>query len=267
MAAITAKVARMVGLPTSSTASTAISESRRPRFWRQAEMSYDVLHHDNRVVDQDADGEDQREQRDAVQGVAEEVEDEQGERQRYRNGDQHHARFAPAERERDQQRDRKRRQQQVLQQFVGLVLGGLAVVARDGDIQVLRQQVAAQLLDFLQRLFADDGRVRAFALGQRDGHRRKVAVRSGFRAPGSIGVENVIAAARPVHRRSRQPRRADKPACPDGRRPRPASDRRRCPGSVRPRPGTPDCPGRSCRQCCVRWPAATAHVTAPAVMP
>ena len=44
---------------------------------RQAEMPHDVFDHDNRVVDQDADGEDEREQRDAIQRVAEEVEDEQ----------------------------------------------------------------------------------------------------------------------------------------------------------------------------------------------
>ena len=75
------------------------------------------------------------------------------ERQRYRDGDQHHARFAPAERERDQQRDRKRGQQQVLQQFVGFLLGGLAIVARDGDVQVLRQQVAAKLARFSRAPF------------------------------------------------------------------------------------------------------------------
>ena len=41
---------------------------------RHARVAHDVLDNDNRVVHQDADGEDQREQRDAVQREAVEVE-------------------------------------------------------------------------------------------------------------------------------------------------------------------------------------------------
>ena len=71
IAAMTANVASMVGLPTSSTASTATSRERPPVVLGQLEMAVDVLHHHDRVVHQDADAEDQGEQRDAVEGVAE----------------------------------------------------------------------------------------------------------------------------------------------------------------------------------------------------
>ena len=166
----------------------------------QAEMAHDVFHHHDGVVHQNADGKDQREQRHPVQRVAEEVEDEQRERQGHRNRDQHHAGFAPAQRQRDQQRDRKRRDEQVLQQFVGLVLRGLAIVAGDGDVQVGRQQISAQLFDFLLGLFGDDGRVRALALGQRDGHRRILAAHGVIRRSGGVGVQNVILRLRrPIH--------------------------------------------------------------------
>ena len=38
----------------------------------------------------------------------------------------------------------KRRDEQVLQKFVGFVFGGLAIIARDGDVQIVWKHVAAQ---------------------------------------------------------------------------------------------------------------------------
>ena len=54
---------------------------------RQVEMPDDVFHHHDGVIHQDADAEDQREERDAVEGETIEIENQQGERQRGRNGD------------------------------------------------------------------------------------------------------------------------------------------------------------------------------------
>ena len=62
-AAITVKVARIVGPPTSSTARGMISASVPPP---SAHVPMDVLDDDDRVVDENADREDQREQRDAI---------------------------------------------------------------------------------------------------------------------------------------------------------------------------------------------------------
>jgi hypothetical protein len=72
----TAKVARMVGLPTFvHRLDHGAGEAARPG---QVHVAVDVLHHHDGVVHQDADGEDEREQRDPVQGVAEQVGDEAG---------------------------------------------------------------------------------------------------------------------------------------------------------------------------------------------
>ena len=67
-AAITVSVARIVGPPTSSTAPGMISARGLPGG--QMLMPVDVLDDHDRVVHQDADGEDQREQRDAIQREA-----------------------------------------------------------------------------------------------------------------------------------------------------------------------------------------------------
>ena len=56
----------------------------------------------------------------------------------------------------------------MLQQFVGLVLCGLAVVARDRDVQIIGQHIPVQRVDPFQHTFRNGCRVRAFALGQCD---------------------------------------------------------------------------------------------------
>ena len=71
-AAITVRVATTVGLPTSATAS--IAACIAVAAVAHGPMAGDVLDHHDRVVDQDADGEDQREQADAVDGVAHQLE-------------------------------------------------------------------------------------------------------------------------------------------------------------------------------------------------
>ena len=205
IAAITVSVARIVGLPTSSTARTAIA-SRPAAVARHPRVPHDVLDHDDRIVDQDADREDQREERDAVERVAVEIEDEQRERERDGNRGQHDDRLAPAEHEPDQHRHRHDGEEHVPEQLVRLLRGRLAVVARDRDVQVARQQIAARA----SRPSRSTARVSAialvpFALGdrQRDGRKRLAARR------------DTASRSRPARRRRRSPsrRRRDAPAC------------------------------------------------------
>ena len=132
----------------------------------------DVLHHDDRIVHQDADGEDQREERDAVQGVAIEIEHEQRERERDRNRDQHDGRLAPAEDQPDQRRDREDGEQHVPQQFVALVGGGLAIVAGDGEMHVRRHERSLERVELLGDAVGDVGGVGALPLGDGDGDGR-----------------------------------------------------------------------------------------------
>ena len=129
----------------------------------------DILDHHDGVVDQDADGEDQREQRDAVDRVAHQI----GSKQRHQNGgrddDQHDEAFAPADHESDQQHDGDGGQAEMEEQLVGLLVGGLAVIAGDGDLDAFGDQAAAQQVEALQYVFGDDDRIGALALGQRQG--------------------------------------------------------------------------------------------------
>jgi hypothetical protein len=120
-AAITVSVARMVGPPTSSTARGMISRSGLPGL--ELLVAVDVLHHHDGVVDQDADGEDQREQRHAVEREAPGPAGEQRgrERQDHRAADDH--RLAPAQRENTSSHHRRGGEGQLLDQLVGLVVG------------------------------------------------------------------------------------------------------------------------------------------------
>ena len=130
-AATTVRVATMVGLPTSATAS--IAACRRSRPSRHAPVAGDVLDHHDGVVDQDADGEDQREERDPVQRVAHQPGGEERQQDRHRDDDRDHEGLAAADGEGDQGDDRDRGEAEVVEELVGLLVGGLAVVAGDLD--------------------------------------------------------------------------------------------------------------------------------------
>ena len=73
-------------------------------------MADDIFHHHDRVIDQDADGKDEREKRDAIEGETEKIKNQQGKRERGRNGERDDSRFAPAEREPDEDRHADDRQ-------------------------------------------------------------------------------------------------------------------------------------------------------------
>ena len=134
----------------------------------QLRMSHDVLHHHDRIVDEDADGEDQGEERDAVERVAVEKEHEQRERQRDRNRDQDHRRLASAEHEPDERRHREHRQQHVPQQFVTLLRGRLTVVAGDREVHVRGHERALERLEFLRHVMRHVDGVGPLALGHGD---------------------------------------------------------------------------------------------------
>ena len=131
-------------------------------------MPHDVLHHHDRIVHEDADGEDQREERDAVERVAVEKEHEQRQRQRDRNRDEHHRRLAPAEHEPDERRHREHREQHVPQQFVALLGGRLAVVAGDREMHVGGHERPLQRVELLRHVVRDVDGVGALALGHGD---------------------------------------------------------------------------------------------------
>src|SRR5581483_169293 len=121
----------------------------------------DVLHHDDGIVDEDADREDQGEQADAVDGVAHQV----GGKQRQQDGggddDQRDCGLPPADGDRDQGDDGDGRKAQVEQQLVGLLVGRLAVVAGDGDGDVGGNQPALARIEPVPEVLGPHDRVGA----------------------------------------------------------------------------------------------------------
>ena len=77
--------------PTSSMLLSAASRGDKPG----CDVALDVLHHDDGVVDHDADRQHQAEQRKVVEREAEHRHDEEGADERHRNGDQRNDRRAP----------------------------------------------------------------------------------------------------------------------------------------------------------------------------
>ena len=206
-------------------------------------VAVDVLHHHDGVVDQDADGEDEGEQGDPVEGVAEEVGGGQGQRQGGGHRHQHHHRLAPAEGERHQQHDGEGGDPQVLHQLRRFFVGGEAVVAGLGDLDVGRDHRAAQAGDPAVEVGDQGDGVGARLLGHRQGHRRRLEVGRqvllgaggagqhpgvGGRLVGAVGHRRHVAQVdRDVRRRPPPPPRPPRGRRRRGRPPRPRSRGRR----------------------------------------
>ena len=136
------------------------------------DVTLDILDHDDRVIDHDADREHQAEQRERVNGKAEQIEHGEGADDRYRNGDQWNDRGAPGLQEQDHhQHDQRDRLEQRVNdgrdrfshEDRGIIIRAVAHTGRElpGELVHLcdhsvpgRQRVGAGRLER-----ADDGRV------------------------------------------------------------------------------------------------------------
>ena len=103
-------------------------------------MPDNILNHDDGIIDQDADGKNQREQRYAIQRVAVEIENGQRQRKRDRNRQQDDSGFAPAQCNGNEQGYRECGDEKMLEEFVRFVLGRFTVIARDRDVQIAGKQ-------------------------------------------------------------------------------------------------------------------------------
>src|SRR5260370_37064404 len=79
----------------------------------------------------------------------------------------------------------------MFEKFVGFVLRGLAIVARDWDFQIIRKHITAQSIDFVQHALGNVGSVRTFALGKRDGYRGIIRARCLSCTTASTGKQDV----------------------------------------------------------------------------
>ena len=135
-------------------------------------MAVDVLHHHNRVVDQDANREDQRKQRHPVEREAPGPGGKQGGGQGQDDGGADDHSFAATQRQAHQQNHRAGGECQFLDQLVGFFSGGLAIVTRDGGFDVGRDHGVGQRGDALAHGARHRHRVFARLLAHADGDGR-----------------------------------------------------------------------------------------------
>ncbi len=136
----------------------------------QAGVPVDVFHDDDGVVHQDADGENEREQRDPVQGESPGPGGEQrgGQRQADRQSDDDG--LAPAQGQKDQQDHRQRGEDQLVDQRASLGVSGGAVIAGFRDLDIGRNDGVAQRLHAAHQAVGDVDGVFAGFFGDCQGH-------------------------------------------------------------------------------------------------
>ena len=136
------------------------------------QVAIDVLHHHDGIVYQNADGEDQREQRNAVERVPQRVVHEQRKRERDGHRHEHHQRFAPPKEQPDEQRHRNGGDEQVQNEFLRLLTSRFAVVTGDIELDARRHEPPLRLLHALEHRVGDLRGVGALPLGHGNGDRR-----------------------------------------------------------------------------------------------
>ena len=127
----------------------------------QRHVPVNVFHHHDGIINQNTDGENQREQRNPVQGKAVSPGSKQRDQQGHRHRCAHDQAFTPTQRPHHQQNHRNGFDDEFLNQFVRLGLRRGAVISRDGDLDIIRDKGAFQLLDALLHLVGDVDRIGA----------------------------------------------------------------------------------------------------------
>ena len=93
-------------------------------------VSGNIFDHDDRIINQNTDREDQGKQADPVDCVAHHQRRKQGQQDGGRNNNECDQRFAPADREGDQDHNRNRCQPQMEEQLIGLVVCRFTIITR-----------------------------------------------------------------------------------------------------------------------------------------
>jgi len=119
-------------------------------FRMQAHVPVNVLHHHDGVVHQDADGEDQGEQGNPVQGEAPGPGGKQGGGQGEGHSYAHDQGLAPPQGEEHQQHHESGRKNQLTDQLLGFLRGGFPVIAGHRDLDAFGNHRATQLVHPLE---------------------------------------------------------------------------------------------------------------------
>ncbi len=156
-------------------------------------MAYDIFDDNNGVINQNADGKDQGKQGNAIQGIAVEIKDQQGQCEGRRDGQHDHNRLTKTEKKQDQQRDTENSYAHVQQQLIRLFRRRFTIISRHTDLQIGRNQRPFKAVNFCFNFVNYVYRVGPGPLGHRQGHRRF------FSLPG-LPIENIsIRLLRPIN--------------------------------------------------------------------
>ena len=150
----------------------------------------DVFHHHDGVIHQNADGEDQGEQGHPVDGETQQPGAKHREQQDHGNDQQYHdSGLEGAEGPPDQNEDEEGGHEQLEDQGLDLVIGGLAIVAGHADLDVAGYQPPLQVFHALQNLVGHGYAIGALFLGNGDGDGGHTDGKVGIfrRRPGVIG--------------------------------------------------------------------------------
>ena len=138
--------------------------------WEQGLVAVDVLHHHDSVVHQDADGENQRKQGHAVERETPCPRGKQRDRQGQDHSRAHDGGFTTTQSDEHQGHHRGGGKQQFLNQLLGFVIRGFAIVARGGDFNVLWNLALLECGHLRQHSISHLNGVFAGLLGNSDGH-------------------------------------------------------------------------------------------------
>jgi hypothetical protein len=141
----------------------------------QPGSAVDVLHHHDRIVDQDPDRENEREERHAIQREAPGPRGEERGREREQHRDADDCRLAHAEREKHEHHHRKGGKDELVHELRCFLVGSRAVVARDAHLDSGRNDAAAKLVHAAEQPLCDAHRVLAGLFGDLQRHRRVLA--------------------------------------------------------------------------------------------
>ena len=130
-------------------------------------MAHDIFNHDNRVIDQNTDGENQREKTDAIDRITHQPRGKEREQNGGWNNHQHHHAFTPANRQRDEDNNRDGSKRQMEQELIGFFGCRLAVIAGDFNLYTCGNNTALHGLQTFDDIFCNNNRIRTFAFGQR----------------------------------------------------------------------------------------------------
>ena len=128
-------------------------------------MAGDILDHHDGVIDQDTDGKDQREQGDAIEGIAVKIKDQEGQPQGCGHGQHGNDGFPPAQEQENNQGHAEDGKSHVQEQFIGFLRGRGPVVPGHRDLDVSRDQGTLQAVDLGQHGMYDLNGVGAGAFG------------------------------------------------------------------------------------------------------